>query len=375
MKPGLQAVVAGLLAAGWLASARSQATEPTPSVYDILGKRAEADLTVPLSPAFALLGLAPTSIQRPGSVRELLASATKGFDANGKVKSGLALDFAPYPLLAPNRLVGGRKYETDHVAQVLARTTVSLATADANGGSQLAWGIRVGLLDQGDPGLYAKDLVACIRKSGALKDTMKGGANVDGLSDDEDAKLAAEVAKCAPDKQFALWAKPALYIGYGQSWYSGTSTLRDTAPAMKAFWATYSVGRSVASYRGLLQLHAERKTDDRVADKTDATKLLRQDSTSLVARLKLGAEKWHAYADLGRTRINLAGSPTTNSQYRGLGAEVRLKDDLWLQVGRSMERGLVDGSSQNKVLAGLRWGDKPLLEAPGTAAPAAAAPK
>jgi hypothetical protein len=267
--------------------------------------------------------------------------------------------------LVPQRVVGGQRYIDDTLTQVLARTTVSLATAESAGVSQLAWGLRVGLLDRGDPGLFANELATCVRQAKPFGDQMPGGANVDPLPDDQEAKIASAIAKCAPNEQFPLWAKPALYVGLGQSWYSGSGSVRDNTPAMKAFWATYSVGQAMGSYRGLLQLHAERKIDDRVADKNDASKLLRQDNTSLVARLKLGAEKWHAYADVGHNRVDLDGSAKTTSRYRGLGLELRLRDDLWLQVGRASESGLPDGSTQNRVLTGLRWGSKPVLSTAG----------
>ena len=337
------------------------------TVHDVLTTRAAADLSVPASPAFAILGLTPTSIQRPGSVRELMAAATRGFDKDGKVKNGLAIDIAPISLLARERIVGGDRYRDSSVTQALARTTVSLGTAESGGGSQLAWGVRVGIWDQGDPGLFAGKLAKCVRGSNPFGGAPPSGPVVTEPTKAEQEATQRAIADCAVPKLVEdLWAKPALYVGFGQSWYSGSGSVKDKLPAVKAMWATYSIGRSVAGYRGLLQLNAERKTDDRVADPADAMKLLRQDTTSLVARLKLGAEKWHAYADLGRNRMELGSASRTNTRYSGLGVDLRLQDDLWLQVGRSNERGFIDGSSQNKVLVGFRWGTKPLLESPGT---------
>jgi len=250
--------------------------------------------------------------------------------------------------------------------QMMARTTVSFGTAESGGGSQVAWGVRVGLIDKGDPGLYADQFAKCVQNKDIFGGPPPAGANVDPPSEVQKAVTKKLVEDCkVPGLVKDLWAKPALYVGFGQSWYSGSGSVRDASPAVKALWATYSVGQAVASYRGLLQLHAERKSDDRVTDPKDSTRLLRQDTTGLVARLKLGAEKWHAYADLGRNRVDLAGASKANTRYAGLGAELRLRDDLWLQIGRSSERGFADGSAQNRVLVGLRWGDKPLLETPG----------
>lgn len=343
------------------------AAAPAPlTVHDVLTTRMAADLSVPASPAFAVLGLTPTGIQRPGTVRDLAAAFTRGFDKDGKVKDGWAVDMAPVSLFARERIVGGTEYANSSLMQMMARTTVSFGTAKSEGGSQLAWGVRVGLIDQGDPGLYAEQFAKCVQNKDIFGGPPPSGQNVNGPSEAQKAATKKLVEDCqVPNLVKDLWARPALYIGFGQSWYSGSGSVRDAAPAVKALWATYSVGRDVASYRGLLQLHAERKSDDRVSDPNDSTRLLRQDTTGLVARLKLGAEKWHAYADLGRNRVDLAGASKVNTRYAGLGAELRLRDDLWLQIGRSSERGFADGSSQNRVLAGLRWGDKPLLETPG----------
>lgn len=337
------------------------------SVTDVLKQLAEVDLSVPTSPAFAVLGIAPNAIDRPGTTRELASAIAKGFDRNGRVVNGLALDFAPLPLFAEEMLKGGiETYEKDFLVQALARTTLSVATADAGTASKMAWGIRVGLYDRGDPGLHSADLASCIRSSKVFPKPPPKGRTVDEEPSAEDAKkTAAAVKSCDVTRRLGLWAEPALYAGYGESWLSETGALKDKTPAARAAWVTWSRGRELGSMRALLQLHGERKRDDRVADKDDPSKLVRQDGTSLVARVRLGAEDWHAFVDVGRSRVRTGAELSSNVRQTGVGLERRIRDDLWLQVGSNSERGFKDGSSQQKVTAGLRFGSEPFLATPG----------
>jgi hypothetical protein len=369
-----KAICTTLLMGGLIASVQAQAQDaPKPDFSSELASRSDLDLSVPASPAFALLGLSPSNIQRPGTIRELVSAVARGFDKNGKPKNGLAIDIAPLPIISPESIIGGDTYAKDPFIPVLTRTTVSLGTSEVAGGaSQLAWGIRVGVFDRGDPGYYGHELHDCVIP--VLKDkgllTVSGGPTTEEPPEDKAKRHAAikEVAnECAAQVGKERWAKPAVYVGYGQSWYSSTGALSDRAPAAQSWWATGTAGRALKNWRALLQLHAERQLNERYADKDDPNLLHVQASTSLIARFKIGAPKWHAYADLGRKRVLLDGVSNAKVRYSGFGAEFKIKDDVWLQLGNTSERGFNDGSSQMKVLAGIRFGSEPFLVAPGGA--------
>src|SRR5262249_47786630 len=61
---------------------------------------ANVDLAVPESPAFAVLGITPQSVTRPTSPRSFATSLLNGLDEKGNFQAGLAIDVAPYLLLA-----------------------------------------------------------------------------------------------------------------------------------------------------------------------------------------------------------------------------------------------------------------------------------
>ncbi len=341
-------------------------------VFAKLKEFAAVDLAIPDSPAFGVLGISPSEVQRPGTVRELGASLLRGVDENGRAKSGLALDVAPLPLLAPSLIRGGNKYKGHYLLQAFTRATVSLATtADAKGGdaSKLAWGVRMGVFDFGDPGEHFEVLVDCFKK--AKPTDLRPGPDVKPVPAEETKKANDDLDACIEQSpQKPLWAQPALYVGFGRSWFSNSGKLTDRAPAASAWWATYSQGlaREKESLRLLFQLHASRKTDDRVEDPNDATKLVRQDAKLLVARLNAGREDWRAFLDAGRRELRLAQTTTEKLRHIGLGAEFKLKglgDNMWLQIGNVRETGYSDGKAVNKATASLRFGSEPLFAIPG----------
>ena len=324
----------------------------------------QVDLSVPASPAFAVLGLSPADVQRPGTVRMLAASLARGFDDNGRAKAGAAVDFAPMLVFGRNAIRGGAAYASSHWLQILTRTTVSYGTTegDDGGASKQAWGVRIGVFDFGDPGLQYEPLTSCLKN--LPKTPVPPGPTGQPLPADEEQRVADAVTACELDK--GLWAKPALYVGFGEARYSGDRRWTGTTPAAKAWWATYSHGMATDGRPSLLfQLHAGRMRDDRVVDPDDDSQLLRQDTRRLIGRLTAGQDKWRAFAELGRKRVAIAGSASDRVRHAGLGAEFKLQDDLWLQIGTVREAGFADGSSRQVVTSGLRFGTEPLFTTPG----------
>ena len=116
--------------------ASAQAKPPDPPAVD--------DLKAPPSPAFVLLGVAPTSIERPQSVRPLVLSALSAISSEGFPKN-YAVEFAPYWLGTPQ--LSFDDYYNSGVAKAIPRhLSVSVATTPlgraADAGTALAIGAR-----------------------------------------------------------------------------------------------------------------------------------------------------------------------------------------------------------------------------------------
>jgi hypothetical protein len=349
---------------------------------------AEADISAPSSVASSILGISTDSAQRPGTIRDFLGSVVRGLGPDGKPVNAIALDVSPVSLFFKSQIRGGDTYapvqgsdlSAGWLTRVAARTTVSLGSTapDSNGASRSALGLRVGILDWGDPGLYADVTAKCVR---ALDHPpVPAGRTLD--------SKAFDMSSCDPTRNVALslWAKPALYLAYGQSWYSKSGSLTDRAPDVKQLWLTYSQGFTAQSMPGtsrvanksdlnsslrvLGQVTFGRRLDDRTADPSDATRLLSQNSTQLIARLRAGMTNWHTFAELGRSRVTLGSDTTENLRHTAFGAEFKvgyLGDDSWLQLATVRERGFLDGKDHSGVTLNFRIG-APGMSLPGPAA-------
>jgi hypothetical protein len=350
--------------------------------FERLEELTQVDITVPTSPAFAVLGLSPEKIQRPGMIRAFVVAAARGLGTDGKIAKAAAVDASPASILFRKWIIGGTDYGSgadDHSdlhfhnwpKRVLARTTVSFATTepDSDGAAKLAFGVRMGLIDSGDPGLYATEVARCLRST-QMPDMAKG-KNLDSVQADP------ALSRCDPtqDKALSLWAKPALYAGFGKSWYSKSGRLTDRAPDVKALWLTYSQGivRSQGTaaddsseLRTLVQGYVGRRLDDRVSDPSGSANLLRRDSSEVIVRLRSGKSNWHGYFEIGKTRGRIENNITEQIRHYALGAEfkLRLSDDMWLQIGSVNERGYADGKDRNSITTNLRLG-APFLNIPG----------
>jgi len=360
------------------------AKSATEAISDLL----EADLSVPASPAASLLGISGDKVQRPGTLRELAGSVIRGIGADGKPQSAIALDVAPVFVLAPSYIGAGDQYAPEtatsdwdgtasqHWHRVLARTTVSFGTTnpDSSGATRSALGLRTGLFDSGDPGLYWAKEIKCI---GGIPGVMPLPPSTPGQPADE---IPVDYSKCdvTKDSAVALWAKPSLYVGYGQSWYSKSGALTDHAPDVKQFWLSGSAGwvptattrGTAGEWRTLGQIYFGRRMDDRIPDPSDATKLLRKDSTDALLRLRAGKSKWHGFFEFGRSRVYLGDSSKEDIRHTALGAEFQLNlfgTDNWFELAGTSERGYLDGKDHSGVLLNFRMGT-PSLALPKTGA-------
>lgn len=338
----------------------------------------QADFSIPASPAAALLGISADKVQRPATIRELSAAVVRGIGPDGKVQSAVALDIAPAFVLFP-RLIGagdvyapaGATSDSDgtwnqRALRMLARTTLSFGTTnpDASGASRSAVGLRVGLYDSGDPGLYWSKAVNCVSQ---ITGVVPLGPTKPG---EVAAPIAVDYSKCDPMKDAAnnLWAKPSLYAGYGQSWYSNTGALTDRAPDVKQIWVSGSAGWApddktpgqANDWRSLGQIYFGRRLNDRTADPKNAGQLLREDASETILRLRTGKTHWHAFLEHGRSRVSLGNATTRNLRHNAWGAEFMLDflggKDNWLEIASVRKEGVLDGKTYSGVLLNFRIG-------------------
>jgi hypothetical protein len=319
---------------------------------------------------------------------------------DGKLVNGVAVDANPLLLLAPRVVTAGTGYAggtpdspdesdlnwTNYPKRLFTRTTLSLATtgADATGSSRSAFGLRVGIIDQADPGLFYARTVKCLKETPAP--ALPPGRTSGSKPPPPGLEECLQGQRRDLETKRPLWARFSLYAGYGQSWYSQTSALTDQAPDVKTFWLTSSYGllapasikeeEAQDSMRWLVQGYLERKINNRVTDPDDANALIRRDSTQAILRLKGGDGNKHMFLEAGKTRAKLASSVTENVTHAAFGAEFNLGKlfgstgtsgmETWVQLASVQERGFADGNKKSGVTLNFKFG-APFLDLPGSA--------
>ena len=132
------------------------------------------ELRAPISPAFTLLDVSPSSVERPNTPRALALSLLSTTErSNGDFPKDLAIEFAPYWFVSHPSLTFEKYYSPAPIEQIMLRSlSISLATTDIdnqdNGdqddGTRASVGVRF-FLRSGGP---ASSLSAKVKK---LKET------------------------------------------------------------------------------------------------------------------------------------------------------------------------------------------------------------
>lgn len=340
------------------------------SFYDTLAKEDAANTTD--SPGLNVLGVNVGDINHPTTPKDFAMSLAKGTNSSGSVKEGVAMQFAPATLFFPKTLIGGKAYVNSSLMQMWARTSIEIATAKSDNkqiGQQLAASLSVGLIDQADPRLFWADDERCASEQmktlrvpdPPLTDEKIAAFN---LLQEEQLKLANECkSKKWEETSKSLWKKPRWYAGAAKGWNTGDSTkARDLKSGPAMVWTTFSKGiesvdDSNVTVRKLVEFSLAKKWSLPIEDSKDTSKLLEENRTDAVVRLRFSRERWNAFVDAGLSRVRTAGALSTNVRRFGYGAEYRVDDNLWLVLGSIVEHGYVIGDSKRTLLnMGLRFG-------------------
>lgn len=347
--------------------------QQTPNTSD-----AAIELTVPSSPAFAILGLSPENVARPATLREFAASILNGVDANGNLQTGVAIDTSPYLLIAGDQLTI-RAYIDEPLKRWLARTQLSLATAkgasDDDKAFRFAVGVHLTPWDAGDPRLLTSLLECLTRIPFPPLPTIPPGS-----SDEQIKKILAEYEAtktkqpfqremadaCRASAKPQLWNRSRWALGVAAAWISEDGDLGDVGWDGAAAWTSLILGQDIwerfmppaAARISQLILHARYRDSERVPNPLGEGPFIEQDSLVLGTRVRLGNDK------LG---VNLEGAFVREDRQSGgdddyirysVGVEFRLAANLWIQVGVGGTSGR-SGKEEAFALSAINWGMSP----------------
>lgn len=337
-------------------------------------KSAELDVSVPSSPAFAVLGLTPDTVITPSISRALAASLLNGVDPNGTIQSGIAIDAAPY-FLAYGSKITLQTYQTNRIVRFLSRLQVSIATAKAAATNdqavRVSGGVRLTFWDTGDyrsNDKFRTDLSDA--RNQAMDDLKKEGEEP---SLDEKKQLAftkklddrvAVLAKAIRERyRQETWNNSGFVVGAAPTWVSQTGATSALAQSGGAVWASLAYGfEHVPGLENTSQIivHGRYRSGDRVPKPDTANDFYTQSSALGGVRIRFGAVDTNASFESVYLHTNPDGLPTENYFRLSAAAEHRVVDNVWLHFSVGGESGRKDDRSHLFVLTNLKFsvGDK-----------------
>ena len=347
---------------------------PTPSGFD--GKNIDAinaDLAVPESPAFTVLGVTPQTVAHPTIPREFATSLLNGVDERGNFQTGLALDFVPY-LTFFGKDTSLFSYAHHPMERFLARTQISFATTkgvtDEDKSTRLALGLRMTIFDKGDPRVDP-ELEKCYTKALSHPDFETEEFVI--LPEDNDAEKGKKLRKrgervaqlievCDVKARKDNWNASAWIVGLAPSWISKTGATKDYVWNGGGFWSTIGYGfENVEALKNNSQLlfHVRYRNNELVPDADDPTLFFSQDSLYLGTRLRI------APGETAKSIFSLEGTyirsrkdkgEWDNSRRFSLGFERRIAENIWFALSVGGQGGRSDGVNHAFVLSSFKWG-------------------
>lgn len=344
MRTRISAMVVAALLQPWILGA-----QPLPT--------GSADLSVPETPAFTVLGLTPQNVTRPASPRELVTSLLNGVDANGNLQTGLAIETSPY-LLFKGKTLTLEDYKDSYALRLGSRTSLSLATTTGaeseDESTKAAVGLHLTLYDAGDPRLN-KDLAECFS---ALFPSESGPGNAIPLENNaqEIAKREQQMKREWQDCRSAftknLWNKSSWGIGVATTWISEEGDADELKSDRRALWTSYAHG--IGKHSQLIG-HARYLENEEIPDPESSGAFLQQDSWFFGGRIRFGTADFNGSFESTYTRREPEGAESDKGMTLLLGLERKLASDLWLQLALGRETGFDRTENQMIVRSSFKY--------------------
>lgn len=371
-------------------------------------------LQIPETPAFAVLGVTPSEVTRPGAGRDVAIGLLQGLDANGNMQSGIAYEFVPY--LIANRDVTLTQYRGDNWTQIASRTKLSLATSKGSDESdqslRAAIGLRATIFDRGDPYLKDEETVdltvdptgddendRCFRK--AMSETTAerlermdlqrrrlpppegqptppdhlNQQEFDDLKNESNERRKARIEesadRCRKSFEQKHWNSTALDVGVAPVWISPDGTTNELDQQGYALWTSFQWGfegkgvqaatdgcgtglRQQLRTCAALQLLAKYRNKELVEDPLDPQARIEQDSMAVGLRFRFGSKRRVFLVESTYADVDPRDRASSHEWRYIVGGEFRISEDTWLQlIYASIEP--ENGDSEGVVSSHFAW--------------------
>ena len=330
------------------------------------------DLSVPESPAFAVLGFTPQTVLRPATPQQFASSLLNGLDQNGNFQNGIAIETAPY-MLFNGENVTIRDYMTQRVTRLLARTQFSFALTKGASSDDLsrrvAAGLNIALWDRGDPRIYRPgeegDVLDCFVRVLDFDRPIPPSIDPDNKEEvmnfvaPELNRLKILADECRAEGAKAQWNRSAWTIAYAPSWISKSGQGSDFKWNGGAFWTSLAYGfEEFPSLRKTSQviLHARYRSREQVADEENPGQFLTQNTFFFGGRFRAGSPKFALNFEDAFLRTKTLGGGIDTSNRFSIGTELRLTDNLYFVISAGGNAARSDGQSKGFVLTSFKYG-------------------
>ncbi|MBK7934588.1 MAG: hypothetical protein KA956_12645 [Pyrinomonadaceae bacterium] len=386
-------------------------------------KKDAADLSVPDSPGFTILGLTPQTVIRPGTPREFATALINSLDENGNFQTGVAIDTAPFLLLfgddvtlgeyrggikrdasgnmvrdPSGNIIWNKNNPSGYFTRMLSRTQFSLATTkgttEDDKSAKIAAGVRFTLFDYGDPRLDEKldqcfDRIAALIRTQAKREVPDWFASAAG---DERFKAVlirliennkTDYKKCVDQSKERNFASSSFTIGGAGSWISPTGDSGKFTNNGFGFWGTLAYGfegiagldcskkhekagdgPSKRCIKPQLVFHFRRRSQESVPDPLNTGLFTTRDYNLFGTRLRIGVPKWSVNFEGVYRAERYAGRTSSSSIEASLGADYKLASNLYLNfsIGGATKESNIPGGGKVFVRTAFNWGtsQKPL---------------
>lgn len=342
------------------------ASSQKPSTFTL--RDGTVDLAVPDSPAFSALGLTPEQVSRPTTPRQLASSFLNGIDRNGNLQTGIAIDTAPYMLLAGSRITLSDYQTGPFLTRFLARWQVSFASAKGSGdedkSAKLALGMRFTVFDQGDPRMD-NVLVGCLAREAG--NVLKGSPPIPPFASaeeqatmlqqrEEQVRIAVKPCREAAAKR--RWNRTAWIAGIAPTWTSADGSTAEIDYSGTAVWTSVGYGFErvpVLQDHAMIAFYLKGRTREIVPDVFTDGAFVTQDSVTTGFRFLAGSPTSQVNLELLWLDNDRPDGREDRYWNLGIGFEQRLVDNTWLNLsfGRQLAR---DASGQLFVVGAFNWG-------------------
>ncbi|HEU5153913.1 MAG TPA: hypothetical protein VFU03_04240 [Gemmatimonadales bacterium] len=313
-------------------------------------KQQEEMFAVPESPAFTFLNTSPAEIVRPSTWREFSVAVLSGVTSNGDAQQGFALEVAPFQIV-PGFQVTLKDYQHNFFKRTAYRSQLSLGTVQAGGDSgstDIALGIRIPLLDDGD----LVQSAAYMRELGdSLLSCAPSGPGAD---------LAASRA-CLQEKKQAVDSQYKKVLGLRDDWrtrrvivaFALGNRLVNSSPSHREGlgWSAWALGSNPLGRWGMVIGSVA------YAQRYDVPGSPGFSSLRYGGRAVVGSTGINGFLEVvGESRFDKSPGVDDGKTSWSTGLEIRLVQGMWLSTGFGRRYTEAKAPDRVVVLANVRWG-------------------